>query len=69
MDYAGVILVREDKKVLLQLRANNHQKDNPNMWGTFGGKIEPGETPIKAAIREIFEELEIKLNEKDIKLW
>lgn len=55
--------------VLIPVRMNDGQfkvvgvtrKDNPNDWGLPGGKIEPGETFIEAAVRETFEETGIKL--------
>jgi len=35
------------------------RKDEPGRWGLPGGKVEPGETPEEAAIRELDEETEI----------
>lgn len=42
------------EKILLLLRQDN--KSQGNTWGIPGGKLEKGETPINAAIRETFEE-------------
>lgn len=55
----GVIVINSEGKILLEKR-----KDN-NMWGLPGGKIEPGETVLRTAKREIKEEtgLNIKITE------
>ena len=68
MDYAGIIIQREDKKILFQLRDNKPDIPNPNKWGIFGGGIEKNETPKQAAIRELKEELGLSISSKDLKL-
>ena len=60
--FAGVILEDEFGRILLQLRDNIPRIANPNQWGLFGGRIETGEIPFEAALREIEEELCIKLS-------
>ncbi len=67
MDYAGSIIERKDGKMLFQLRDDNKKIYNPNQWGLFGGGIKFKETPKKAIIREIKEELDLDINEKDLK--
>ena len=47
---ACVILVNENKEILLQLRNDN------NCWGLAGGSLEMGETLEQTAKRELFEE-------------
>lgn len=49
---AGLLFI--DKKVVAVSRKTNH-----NDFGLFGGKIDPGETPEQALIREAFEETSI----------
>lgn len=44
---------------LMHLRAEN--KQHGGLWEFPGGKVEPGETPVTALIREIQEELGISL--------
>ena len=65
MAYAGAILYREDK-ILLQLRDEKQRVRNPGKWGIFGGGIKRGESPQKAIIRELKEELEIDVKDIDL---
>ena len=64
MGYSGAILRNSEGKILFQLRDKNGK--NPNMWGIFGGGIKKGENPTNAIIREIKEELRIKISSSDI---
>ena len=56
----------DEKRFLVQQRLPG--KARPNLWEFPGGKIEPGETPEQALVRECDEELgvEIKVGRK---LW
>jgi 8-oxo-dGTP diphosphatase len=67
MAYSGIIL-EKNKEFLLQLR-DDKAPTAPNKWALFGGGIEENENPEEAIIREIEEELSIKLNKKYIKLF
>ena len=57
---AGIFV--NDSKILLQ----KCEKDN--YYSLIGGRVKYGETTIEALIREIQEEIEIKVNEKETKL-
>ena len=58
----GLLIENIEGKVLLQLRDNNPHIRYPNLWGTFGGQIEDGETPEEAIVRELSEELGYELS-------
>ena len=62
------IWVMNDKKELLLQKRSATKKSHPNCWDISGaGHIRSGETVIKGAIRELNEELGIKVNEDDLK--
>lgn len=42
---------------------NNVRGENNGIWGLPGGRIDRGEQPLKAARREIYEELETDMGE------
>ena len=54
---SAVALIDTDGRVLLAQRPDG--KSMAGLWEFPGGKVEPGETPEKALIRELYEELGI----------
>lgn len=56
---AAVALVDEDGRVLIAQRPEGKQL--AGLWEFPGGKVEPGETPEAALIRELQEELGIEV--------
>lgn len=59
------IFVRKDDKYLV-LRRSSKKKYAPNVVHPIGGKVEPGENPYTAALRELYEEAGVKV--KNIRL-
>ncbi len=57
---AGVIL-HQGGRVLLQHRDDRPDIRWPGAWAIFGGHVEDDETPETAALREMEEELELRL--------
>lgn len=62
---ARVVLFDESGRLLL---ARGHDRDQPgrSWWFTIGGGIMAGETPRRAALRELHEETGIRLVEEDL---
>ena len=65
MTYAGIILFKENK-FLLPLRDNKPNITYPHYWGIFGGGVEKGETPQQAIVRELQEELGLKIENPEL---
>ena len=63
----AVFFVNDNKELLLQKRSPN-KRFSPNKWGLCAGHIDSGETPEKTALREIKEELGIKLSPGDLRI-
>lgn len=55
-----VVLPKFRNKILMQLRDERPDIDQPCRWGFFGGQIDRLERPSNAVKRELFEELCIK---------
>lgn len=54
----AALLVTGDGRYLMQLRDDFPHLRVPGHWALFGGRVEPGETPRQALVRELAEELE-----------
>ena len=60
---AQVLLFDRDRKLLIYLRDDKPGIPFPNHWDFFGGHVEEEETPERAMVREVKEELGIELSE------
>jgi 8-oxo-dGTP pyrophosphatase MutT (NUDIX family) len=59
LEIACTFLVDRAGALLLQLR-DDQALYYPNVWGLPGGAVEPGETPLVAAERELWEEAALR---------
>jgi 8-oxo-dGTP diphosphatase len=50
------VVVRDEAGRVLLLRRSPSSKHNPGLWDLAGGKVDPGESFDRAAIREVSEE-------------
>ncbi len=66
-DAVRVILIRSDERILMF--AARDPDDGRIVWTMPGGGIEPGETPIGAARREVLEETAIRLRDLIGPVW
>ena len=61
MKFASKAILIKNNNYLLQLRDKKKNILYPNQWCFFGGKIKKNETPENCIIREMREELSIKV--------
>jgi 8-oxo-dGTP pyrophosphatase MutT (NUDIX family) len=65
---AGVVLVARDGRLILQLRDDIPEIDNPGKITPFGGSAERGETPVECALRELAEETGLQADPTELRL-
>ena len=56
-------------KYLMQLRDPIEQIFFPGHWGMFGGAVDSGESGFETLSRELNEELELEISEKDVEFF
>jgi len=59
------VIVHTSNKLILGKRSQ--AVNNPNLWNFFGGHIDPGESAAEAAVRELEEEVGLKVDVGDLK--
>jgi 8-oxo-dGTP pyrophosphatase MutT (NUDIX family) len=64
---AGCLILNEFGQALFLKRGPGG--DSPGLWAFPGGRLEPGEAAIAAAVRETLEESGAKLDPAKLKLW
>ena len=60
-EIAQLLLFDRDGRLVIYLRDDKADIPFPNHWDFFGGHLEPGEAPEQALVRELNEELAIKV--------
>ena len=66
-DFACVLLVDDRGWVLLQER-DEHAEIAPERWAASGGHVEPGESYLEAAVRELREETGLSVAPDELRL-
>lgn len=51
---------------IILTRRGSRLSSHSNQWALPGGRIDPGETPLEAAMREISEEINLEVTEADL---
>jgi 8-oxo-dGTP diphosphatase len=62
-EISQVLLFDCNRRLLVYLRDNDPAIPFPNHWDFFGGHLEAGESPEQALVREVQEEVGVKLTE------
>lgn len=64
---AVCVLVRKEDRILA-LRRSRHKDAAPGIWEALSGRMQPGEAPEAAAVREVMEEsgLEVELDPRPL---
>ena len=61
------VVVYCPKKRSFLLGKRSGRVNNPKRWNLFGGRLDPGESPVDAALRELREESGIRATKNELK--
>ena len=64
-DAVAALIVLDEGSYLLQHRDDKPDIWYPDHWGCFGGSVDPGEAPLDALHRELYEELELEFDDAE----
>ncbi len=67
MKLGTLVYIREDGRTLMLHRVKKKNDIHRGKWNTLGGKLEPGETPEECAIREVYEESGLIIENPEMK--
>lgn len=62
---ASLWIINYKGELLIQKRAASKRR-YPNVWSNIGGSVISGESSIQGCVREVYEEIGIKLNGNDL---
>lgn len=60
---AVTIFQHEAEAAIIVTRRSEHLKEHSGQWAMPGGRVDPGETAVSAALRELEEEVNLSLGE------
>lgn len=63
---ARVLLIDGRDRLLLFRGRDPGRPDVPAYWFTVGGGLDPGESPVQGALREMYEETGLRLSAEDL---
>ena len=63
--FASGFLYNPKKKEVLLHKRDNNTNISPDKWAFFGGSSEGEETPVQTFIREMYEELSIRVSDTE----
>lgn len=66
---ARVVLLNDDNEIFLLLTHFDPEVELPPRWLTPGGGIDPGETVLEAAVRELSEETGLEIQENALETF
>ncbi len=67
MKLASLCYIKRNNQTLMLHRIKKENDMHQGKWNGLGGKFEPGETPEACAIREIYEESGLRVNDPELR--
>ena len=67
MKLATLCYIKRNNQTLMLHRIKKENDMHQGKWNGLGGKFEPGETPEACAVREIYEESGLRVNDPELR--